>query len=82
MNLEKNIWYKIAEEIPIEDNLLLVCTRQGYMELVYVENKDTKKPWRYDPDDVPTISYDKIMLWMWLDIPTIQYTVEEIVEMI
>ena len=82
MELKKNFWYKIDEEKPIEDNLILVCTRQGFMELVYVENGKTMKPWRYDPDDTPTLTYDKIMSWMWLDIPTITYTVEEIVEMI
>jgi len=68
MNLERNVWYEMDVFKPPDGELLLV-SNGGFMELIYIEDGITMKPWGYDSDDTPTLSVDKIKFWMLLSKP-------------
>ena len=71
MNLKRNTWYEFDVCKPPEGELLLIFNT-SFMELVYIENGRTVKPWRYDSDDTPVMGINQIKFWMLLSLPYVE----------
>lgn len=54
---------KTADDLP-KDIILHVGNKKGFEELIYIENGKTKKPWRYDDNDIATLSINSIDWYM------------------
>jgi hypothetical protein len=59
----KKVYIKSAVDLP-KDILIHVGSKNGFEELVYIENGQVKKPFRYDDEDTPTLSIDKITWYL------------------
>ena len=57
--LYKKIYIKSVNDLP-EGKLIHVGSKNGYEELLYIEDGETKKPFRYDDNDTPVIKLSKI----------------------
>lgn len=54
---------KSEADLP-KDIILHVGNKEGFEELIYIENGKTKKPWRYDDNDIATLSINSIDWYM------------------
>lgn len=59
----KKVFIKNISDLP-KDIIIHVGNKSGFEELVYIEGNETKKPWRYDEQDIPTISIDRIVWYL------------------
>jgi len=62
--MEKQIVYvpieiKSQEDLP-KDQILHVGLKSGFEELIYIEGKEIKKPWKFDDDDKPIVKMENI----------------------
>ena len=55
----EKIHIKNEEDLP-KDILLFVGNKRGFIEVVYIEEGETKKPFRYDSDDMATLKINDI----------------------
>jgi len=57
---------KSKDDLP-EDILLHVGNKKGFEEIIYIEKGETKKPFRYDSNDIPTLRIDDIDWYLFPD---------------
>ena len=55
----KKVIIKSEADLP-KDIIIHVCNKHNFEELVYIEDGETKKPFRYDKQDKPTLSIGSI----------------------
>lgn len=63
MEVYKRVYIKTADDLP-KDIILHVGNKKGFEELIYIEDGKTKKPWRYDDNDIATLSINSIDWYM------------------
>lgn len=62
-------WIEFDKQQP-KDDKLFILTNGAFAEIVYIHNKELKKPWRYSDNDTPTFSYPyKGLKWTYLELP-------------
>jgi len=59
----KKVIIKSEADLP-KDIIIHVCNKHNFEELVYIEDGETKKPFRYDKHDKPTLSIGSIVWYL------------------
>jgi len=59
----KKIEIRSEADLP-KDIIIHVCNKHNFEELVYIEDGETKKPFRYDKHDKPTLSIGSIVWYL------------------
>jgi len=55
----------IRDKSDLPENILIhVGSRNGFEELLYIENGKTMKPWKYDKNDTPILSIENIIWYL------------------